>query len=282
MVLSCAAPYQSHGCVPVDHGTFQMVLLCPMGHCVLPKVLIFPASHVSHGHIPMDHRTYCVAHGSELSCITFVPWACNNRPWEIANVHPLSHVTLSVAHGPVFCCSISVPWVCSNGPWDISNGPPLSHGILSVAHGPILSCITSVPWACCNGPWTLLLAHGPCSPFVPWDTSPCPWSYMLLPHIHPVGVFKWTMGPFKWSSFVPWDTVCSPRSLLFLDHMCPVGTFQLTMGHTVLPMGLTFPASHLSHGHLPIDHGAYQNVHIPSNGTLLLAHGPTFFRPISV
>ena len=179
MVLYVAAPYLSRGCVQIDHGTFQMVLLCPMGHCVFPTVLIILGSHVSCGYVPIDHGTHCVAHGPDLSCITFVPWASTNRPWGISK----------------------------------------------------------------------------CSHSVQWDTSSCPWSYFLPTHICLVGVSRWTMGPSQWCFFVPWDTVCCPWSLPFLDHMCPMGMLQWTTGHTVLPMGLTFPVSHVSHGRVPTDHG---------------------------
>ena len=111
----------SHGCVPMDHGMFQMVLLCPMGHCQFPMVLSFLPSPLSHGHVVMDHGTLFVAHGPVLSCITSVPLACCNRPWDISNVHPLSHGTLNVAHGPALSCVTSVPWACANGPWDVAN-----------------------------------------------------------------------------------------------------------------------------------------------------------------
>ena len=82
---------------------------------VLPKVLIFPASHVSHGHIPMGHGTYCVAHGSELSCITFVPWAYTNRPWDVANVHHVSHGHIPMDHGTYCVAHGSEHHICPMG-----------------------------------------------------------------------------------------------------------------------------------------------------------------------
>ena len=228
----------SHGTLCVAHGPYfswitcvpwacsdgpwdisKMFTLCPMGHFVLPMGLTFPGSHVSHGHVPLDHGTLCVAHGPDLSWITCVPWACTNGPWDISNVQPLSHGRLYVAHGPVLSCITTVPWASSNGPQDIANVHPLSHGRLYVAHGPVLSCITTLPWASSNGPWDIENVH--------------PLSHGKLYVAH---------GPsLSWITCVPWA--------------CSNGPWDTPMGCCMLPMVLSCPASPLSHGQVPMDHG---------------------------
>ena len=93
--------------------------------------------------------------------------------------------------------------------------------------------VLSLPcWICPMGMLHWSMGHVTCSTPVPWATANPPWSCLLLCQICPMGTVYWTMGHFSCSNSVPWATVHPPGDM-----------------STVQP---------LSHGHIAVDHGTFQ------------------------
>ena len=234
---------------------------------------------------PLSHGTLLLAHGPVISFFTSIPWVCANRPWEIFNVHPLSHGTLFLAHAPVFCWPISVPCVCSNRPWDTVGCPwsctflhhtcPMGHYALPTVLSVPPSYLSHGHVIMDHGTWQMFTHRPPCH-----DESARAYNARLAAEevakhgaelqaqyigVPPGSEARAMSCPICMELLKTYGSVVLSFPALHVSHGdVPMnhGPFQMFslcfMGHCCLLMVLSFPASHLSHGHVAMDHGTQQ------------------------
>jgi hypothetical protein len=107
--MSTSCPL-SHGHVALDHGTYLLFNISPMGHCESPMVLLLASLHLSHGHSVLDNGMFkLLVSGPMGQCKSPMVLSC------VSHIRPMGLVDWTMGH----CVSpmvLSVPVPHLHGP----------------------------------------------------------------------------------------------------------------------------------------------------------------------